>query len=96
MKYINALETKYELSLFFLCEKEEGESVTLEEIVQVIDRMDSVDVRENIHGEWEMVEFFDDEYEYRCSNCMSQYDMPTKTNFCPHCGADMRERKETE
>lgn len=45
-KYINAPETKYELSLFFICDKEEGKSVTLEEIEQVIDRMESADVVE--------------------------------------------------
>ena len=55
------------------------------------------------HGEWETIDYGDeydeydgyDEYEFRCSICRSQYDMPFKTNFCPNCGADMRERKET-
>ena len=51
MKYINAHETKNELSHFFLCEKEEGESVTLEEIEQVIDRMESADVVEVVRCE---------------------------------------------
>lgn len=50
----------------------------------------SADVRENIHGEWETIDYDDGEYEFRCSSCQSQYDMPSKTNFCPNCGADMR------
>ena len=37
-------------------------------------------------------------YGYRCSNCDHIYkgNALTDCNFCPNCGADMRERKESE
>ncbi len=44
-------------------------------------------------------------HDYRCSNCNSYADeyicghewyRAGKPNFCPHCGADMRERKGSE
>lgn len=44
-------------------------------------------------------------HDYRCSNCNSYADeyigghewyTAGKPNFCPYCGADMRERKESE
>jgi len=41
------------------------------------------------HGEWNLQEINEDhEYEWFCSECKERNDV--KTNFCPHCGADMR------
>ena len=51
-------------------------------------------------GEWilECDAEGEDDNLYRCSECgcnysCQEYDIP---NFCPNCGADMRERKESE
>ena len=57
-----------------------------------IDEADKYDASFGIHA-------------YRCSNCNSYADeyigghewyTAGKPNFCPYCGADMRERKESE
>ena len=52
-------------------------------------------VRDYEHGEWERVsadKYVQHAYHfYRCSKC--GYDHIGKTNFCPYCGADMRERE---
>lgn len=56
--------------------------------------VDAVEVR---HGRWEKREyivFYDEFVDYRCSECNTIWD--STTNYCPNCGADMRERKEGE
>ena len=45
---------------------------------------DSVEVRENVHGEWVETE----SVYYICSLCGD--DSYYESNFCPNCGADMR------
>lgn len=60
-------------------------------IRECIDEMPSADVRENKHGEWKPERT---RFGFYCNKCkMYSY---WATNFCPNCGADMRERKETE
>ena len=66
----------------------------------------TVDVRENVRGEWKDKEVFgkdqDDELiveewqSARCSKCGLYHTTPymyyfQKYNYCPNCGADMRE-----
>ena len=49
----------------------------------------TADVVEVVQGEW-----VEDDYGFiRCSVCGMEWDEPEhpKTNFCPNCGADMRE-----
>ena len=103
MKYINAHETKYELSLFFICDKEEGESVTLEEIEQVIDRMEPADVAEVKHGKWIKTYEYGNADLVQCSACLMEFDYIDGVcyltdrklpEFCPNCGADMRGEKD--
>ena len=52
----------------------------------------TVDVVERKKRKWIRIKIDDAYYLWRCSNC----DMKTAfyCNFCPNCGADMRERSE--
>ena len=60
-------------------------------------RTDPVDVREVVHGRWieeiEKNEVFESEM-VKCSECGQLRFF--ESNFCPTCGADMRERKDNE
>ena len=58
----------------------------------------TADVRENVKGKW--VEQPDEPFasSYCCSNCKEQatvdlYGEYVFSNYCPHCGADMRGEK---
>lgn len=64
----------------------------LDSVLRGIDNAPAADVRPVVRGEWlpfgkrgiyGMM--------YACSSCRAKYD--GKTNFCPNCGADMREDK---
>ena len=49
--------------------------------------------RKQSEGEWEKRTFviFDSEkVGYRCSECNTTWDTPTKPNYCPNCGARMK------
>lgn len=48
------------------------------------------------HGEWIAQDEFD--AYHKCSNCgiVIDNDFPIWRNYCPNCGADMREEGETE
>ena len=55
----------------------------------IIYELPSVDVRENVRGEWIDVDPYGDSgLAFKCSECekISIRD----TNYCPNCGADMR------
>ena len=68
----------------------------LDENIRVfIDQMPTADVRENVHGNW--VETSEGTM---CGNCHkfpyddSEYHIANwYSDFCPNCGADMRERR---
>jgi len=80
----------------------------IESVIEYIENIPTADVRENIKGKWTEIQTAFEKYKpagcfsfelkkytrkkYRCSNCgkTKQY----KENFCPNCGADMREVKE--
>lgn len=69
-------------------------SPTIESAENEIRGYPTADVRENVRGEWiyQNPLFVDT---IMCSVC--GYNLPSdefKTNFCPNCGADMRERGE--
>ena len=56
-----------------------------------VDSIPSADVRPNIHGHWMKDDALSITIDiYRCSNCSSMSGA-IHYNFCPHCGADMRE-----
>jgi len=84
-KYINAKDLELEVSHYLQCEKE-SETITLEELNEIANRLPSADVVEVKHGKWVGYNF-----EFYCSNCNRyQSYFVGKSNFCPHCGADMR------
>ena len=67
-------------------------------IHQVRELTPTADVRENVRGEWTTKRTCEHDGELYCSNCGC--DAPTegdyrqvKTNFCPNCGADMRNER---
>ena len=51
---------------------------------QMIKEIPAVDAVEVVRGEWML--------DGRCSNCLAN-PLTTHKNFCPNCGADMRERR---
>jgi transcription initiation factor IIE alpha subunit len=65
-----------------------------QEVLEVINEEPTADVKSVVHGKWipiiERDDYCDYEQEwYECNRChVTQYD---KYNFCPSCGADMRE-----
>lgn len=62
-----------------------------------IDNAPTVDAVEVVHGRWERICWWQhkNHYEmYKCSICGSQVKPKEARNYCPVCGADMRERKD--
>jgi acetyl-CoA carboxylase beta subunit len=60
----------------------------------IIDSLPPADVRENIHGHWELDESDNSVTCDKCSCSMYLNDiMNGDGHFCPNCGADMREPK---
>ena len=67
-------------------------------MIRIIDQMPSADVVEAKHGKWVNPEMGYEDCSV-CGYCLAVYDdndFQIERNFCPNCGADMRERKETE
>ena len=66
-------------------------------IMQAIDEQPTVDVRENVRGEWiepkpDGCWHFDAKAYAECSVCGKKQFLGYQMHFCPNCGADMRER----
>ena len=65
---------------------------TDEKVLAWIKNLPAADVAPVVHGEWRWAE----DGHCKCTVC-GQYAtvkrVVIKTNFCPNCGADMRERK---
>ena len=64
-----------------------------------LEKLPSADVRENVRGEWVKNEERSAEHVeaiYCCSACCNfeAWGETEKYNFCPNCGADMREVKQ--
>ena len=53
----------------------------------IIHKQPAADVQPIIHAKWEI---YSDGYYPYCSNCKTEPDNGTMSNFCPMCGADMR------
>ena len=60
-----------------------------EYVCAFIDSIPSADVRENIHGHWIRVTDKVGHLVWECDKCGWQKRL--WTNYCPDCGADMRE-----
>ena len=59
-------------------------------IEEMIDSIPAADVRPVVRGKWRLYSPLTDTYE--CDKCGYQViDESFRTNFCPNCGADMRE-----
>ena len=63
---------------------------------KMVNEQPTADVRENVHGEWIL-----DDSSINCSVCgRSRWSVPPfenlvkSFNYCPHCGADIREEVE--
>ena len=57
----------------------------------------TVDAVPVVQGRWEqrkIIDWFGTNICYRCTKCKTHWD--ANTNYCPNCGADMRERSEGE
>ena len=74
--------------------------VDLREMLDEIEALPAADVQPIRHGQWEC-EFYNDlfdVYQADCSVCKrestNKYDKVSEDyEYCPHCGADMREEK---
>lgn len=91
-KYINADELSKKLGRFVEYSDDGEQEINPDAVFITIDEMPSADVVEVEHGEWQ----YDCACDlFNCSYCGS-YMARNVYPYCPWCGADMRERKETE
>ena len=70
-------------------------------VLAVIDEQPTVEAVEVVRGRWLYTKIENDEdwccdwHKWSCSNCdFSTGSNPIGYNYCPNCGADMRERKD--
>ena len=94
-RYIDVDEFKKWLVEYSITDSEREES---RQIGIWVDAFPVADVRENVHGEW-INAYPDIEPNPMlmygiCSECGFKQSISDKLNFCPNCGADMREIKE--
>jgi hypothetical protein len=81
-------------------------AIIAKEFLGHVGKAPTIEAKPVVHGEWQQdyriekiqyscgdVETFKLPYGYRCSICSRR--IKVKENFCPNCGADMRERIET-
>ena len=63
------------------------------QIHALIDCVPAADVRENVHGHWDIVEMKKGEWWHTCSECKATWgsdDGKLDFKFCPNCGTDMQ------
>ena len=100
-KILKNFEIRYQKACFALSAK------AIADARQIVYAMKTVDAVEVVHGRWrkytdERLNGYDNEgriryrkvYSYECSNCGRN--VAVKSNYCPNCGADMRERKDND
>ena len=63
-------------------------------VFEEIENAPTVDAVEVVHGRWVITGGNQYTIFRRCSICCAMYDFTP--NYCPNCGADMRERKDNE
>lgn len=66
----------------------------LEAAVERLNDLPTADVRENVRGKWDKDGRCTVCGEYCPEQCNGVEIEPLHTNFCPNCGADMRERRD--
>lgn len=95
----DALIALYEKAVRF----DPHEYIPPREVIADIEAAPTIEAKPVVHGEWTVIE---DDYLgltlIRCSLCDEEWSFEVDAddlelinyNFCPNCGADMRERKE--
>lgn len=63
--------------------------VRLEDVVNWIKLIPTVDAVEVVHAKWERVYLPRNREAMRCSNCRKHLGTFDLTDYCPHCGAKM-------
>jgi len=68
-----------------------------EEFIEYLEESPTVDAVEVVHGRWEKPSKYGMNHKFNhlgfvCSRCQKWND--NESNYCPNCGADMRERKD--
>lgn len=61
--------------------------LNLHNALEAFNEIPAADVRRVMRGKWETISFMT----VRCSNCKETFHELESDNFCPNCGADMRE-----
>lgn len=97
-KYVNANELIKKCDRvinYGIANKKDGEHhISAEFVKKTIEKMETADVRENVHGKWLHQELLPNNIfgnmHGECSVC---HKVRIIDNFCPNCGADMRGRK---
>ena len=57
-------------------------------VLEYLDEVPAADFRPVVRGKWEFIAFMI----FKCSNCQETfYEELEVNNFCPNCGADMRQ-----
>jgi len=98
IKRSSAIELLIEIpsSMSVCLTKEEclGKSMMKDFAIQKIRNAPAADVRENVHGKWELeCEPDGTPYCLHCSVCDQEWariDIGSFYDYCPYCGADMR------
>lgn len=67
---------------------------TIEAMIDVVGAVEAADVQPVKRGKWKFTEKLilgNHLGSYQCSECM--YRVPCEENYCPNCGADMRNKE---
>lgn len=62
--------------------------------LKLLDKISAADVKQVVHGKWTVISTFEDCFYAQCEKCNTTqvfYYGKQLTNYCPNCGADMRE-----
>lgn len=71
----------------------------IDDMLDAVEDFPAADVRENVQGEWKQLAWRFSRCTMRCAICGNTLDMTGvnagrgDANFCPNCGADMRQRE---
>lgn len=81
-----------------------SKTIPITELYDLLEQIPTADVHEVRHGKWQMKPLFNSHFDesdvtvmIRCSGCgmkLIAQKCGLFPNYCPNCGADMRERRE--
>ena len=72
----------------------DGQPRAIKRAAKIVANFPAADVRPVVRGEWQFHMFTANSWGYECRVCHTTWDTPT--NYCPNCGADMREDEKDE